>query len=202
MTENRAAGSPASIRVWTIGDIPDVRRIGWETWKATYGRFIAEEDLRAYHDEHYSVDALTRNFHRPSTRGYMALLGGNPAGYMVMSFNTKARRCNVASIYVLPESQGHGLGSMLMQEAFRAALEAKYDRVWLGVMSENSPTIAWYRALGFSFVEEAPFTMGRTTVRHLIGFRLLTPPVPPPVPPPDSTTNFHRSARNDKAAGT
>ena len=190
MTENRAADSRASIRLWTMGDIPDVRRIGWETWKATYGRFIPEEDLRAYHDEYYSVEALTRNFHRPSTRGYMALFGEDPAGYMIMSFDEKSGRCSVASIYVLPESQGHGLGSMLMQEAFRAAVEAKYDRVWLGVMSENSSTIAWYRALGFRFVEEAPFTMGKTTVRHLIGFRLLITPVPPPVPPPDSTIKF------------
>jgi ribosomal protein S18 acetylase RimI-like enzyme len=110
---------------------------------------------------------------------------------MIMSFDEKSGRCSVASIYVLPESQGHGLGSMLMQEAFRAAVEAKYDRVWLGVMSENSSTIAWYRALGFRFVEEAPFTMGKTTVRHLIGFRLLITPVPPPVPPPDSAIKFH-----------
>ena len=185
MSDGRTAALPASIRPWTIGDIPDVRRIGWETWKATYGRFIPEEDLRAYHDEHYSVEALTRNFHRPSTRGYVALLRGKPAGYMIMSFNKDAGRCNVASIYVLPESQGYGLGSRLMQEAFRAAREANYDRVWLGVMSENAPTITWYRSLGFAFVEEAPFTMGRTTVRHLIGFKLLTPTDPPPDRPLD-----------------
>ncbi len=176
MNEQRVAAPPASIRPWTLGDIADVRRIGWETWKATYGRFIPEEDLRAYHDEHYSTEALTRNFHRPSTRGYMALLRGKPAGYLIMSFNAESARCNVASVYVLPESQGYGLGSMLMQEAFRAAREANYDRVWLGVMSENSRTIAWYHSLGFSFVEEAPFTMGKTTVRHFIGFKLLTSP--------------------------
>ena len=180
MSENRAAAPPPSIRLWSVGDIPDVRRIGWETWKATYGRFIPEDDLRAYHDEHYSVGALTRMFHRSSTRGYMALLGGTPAGYMIMSFDSETGRCHVASIYVLPESQGHGLGSMLMQEAFRAARESHFDRVWLGVMSENTPTIAWYRALGFTFVEEAPFTMGKTTVRHLIGFHLLTPPAHEP----------------------
>jgi len=173
MNDHRPGGPPASIRPWTIGDIADVRRIGWETWKATYGPFIPEEDLRAYHDEHYSTEELTRNFHRPSTRGYMALMGGRSVGYMLMSCDEQAGRCHVASIYVLPRCQGSGLGSMLMQEAFRVARAAKYDRVWLGVMSQNTPTIAWYRALGFEFVEEAPFTMGRTTVSHLIGFRLL-----------------------------
>jgi ribosomal protein S18 acetylase RimI-like enzyme len=180
-------GARTSIRLWTIGDIPDVRRIGWETWKATYGRFIHEEDLRAYHDEHYSSAALERKFHRASTRGYVALLDGKTVGYMIMSFDRESGRCHVASIYVLPGCQGYGLGSMLMDEAFRAARGADYDRVWLGVMSENAPTIAWYKALGFTFVEESPFTMGKTTVNHLIGFRLLVPPVPPPDPPPASS---------------
>jgi diamine N-acetyltransferase len=172
MSEGRAP-APA-IRPWGTGDIPDVRRIGWETWKATYGPYIPEADLRVYHDEHYSAEALTRNFSRPSTRGYCALLGEATVGYMIMSFDRDAGRCHVASIYVLPECQGHGLGSMLMNEAFRAAGEAGFDRVWLGVMSQNAPTLAWYRSLGFTFVEEAPFTMGTTTVRHLIGFKLLS----------------------------
>ncbi|HTY59489.1 MAG TPA: N-acetyltransferase [Bacteroidota bacterium] len=181
---SKTAPARASIRPWTTGDLPDVRRIGWETWKATYGRFIPEKDLRVYHDEHYSLESLARNFRKPSTRGYVALLEEKTAGYMIMSFDAGAGRCHVASIYVLPACQGHGLGSMLMEEAFRAAGAAHFDRVWLGVMSENTPTIAWYRALGFTFVEEAPFTMGTTTVKHLIGYRLLVPPVPQPVPPP------------------
>jgi ribosomal protein S18 acetylase RimI-like enzyme len=170
MTEIR---STASIRPWRLGDIPDVRRIGWETWKAAYGSFIPEKDLRAYHDEHYSAGELERNFRSPTIRGYMAYLGERPSGYMIMSFGGPDEGCHVVSIYVLPECQGHGLGSMLMQEAFRAAAEANYDRVWLGVMSDNAPSVAWYRSLGFTFVQEAPFTMGKTTVRHLIGFRLL-----------------------------
>ena len=173
MSERGPDPLPASIRPWTEGDLPGVRRIGWETWKATYGAFIPEEDLRAYHDEHYSSDALLRNFRKPSTRGFVACLGGKPAGYMIMSFDMPSGRCHVASIYVHPQSQGHGLGSLLMDEAFRAAREAHFDRVWLGVMSENAKTLAWYRSLGFRFVEEAPFTMGSTTVRHLIGYRLL-----------------------------
>jgi ribosomal protein S18 acetylase RimI-like enzyme len=176
MSDRSAALAAASIRPWTLEDIPDVRRIGWETWKATYGKFIPEADLRAYHDEHYSVAALTRNFNKFSTKGFVALLEGKMVGYMLMAFDGKSGRCHVSSIYVLPESQGHGLGSMLMAEAFRLARESRFDRVWLGVMSENTPTLAWYKSLGFTFVEESPFTMGKTTVRHLIGYKpLLTP---------------------------
>jgi ribosomal protein S18 acetylase RimI-like enzyme len=180
MNDRSAASTAASIRHWAIGDLPDVRRIGWETWKATYGRFIPEADLRLYHDEHYSIEALTRNFNKPSTRGFVALLEGKTAGYMIMAFDGKTARCHVSSIYVLPECQGHGLGSLLMAEAFRTARESRFDRVWLGVMSENAPTLAWYKSLGFTFNEESPFTMGKTTVRHLIGCKRLQAPAHEP----------------------
>jgi len=174
MSEERAAAPPASIRPWTVDDIPDVRRIGWDTWKATYGTFIPEADLRAYHDEHYSAPALLERFRRPATRGYMALLGGMPVGYMIMSCDARSGRCSVASIYIHPGSQGHGLGSILMREAFRVARISGFDRVWLGVMAQNTPTLDWYRSLGFTFVQEEPFTMGHTTVLHFIGYRIVT----------------------------
>jgi len=189
MSEMPPGGPPPSIRPWTAEDIPDVRRIGWDTWKATYGPFIPEADLRAYHEEHYSPPALLKRVRRPGTRGYMALLGGMAAGYMIMSFDAKAGRCNVASIYIHPDCQGHGLGSMLMREAFRVAGEAGFDRVWLGVMTQNTPTLAWYRSLGFTFVQEEPFTMGRSTVLHYIGYRTVTP-----ADHPHHTTTAHGSA--------
>jgi len=175
MSEGRAAPPAASIRPWTVEDIPDVRRIGWDTWKATYGAFVPEADLRAYHDEHYSPAALLERFRRPATRGYMGLLESAPAGYMLMSCDAREEKCSVSSIYIDPGCQGHGLGSMLMREAFRVARSSGFDRVWLGVMSQNTPTLNWYRSLGFTFVREEPFTMGRTTVLHYIGYRLVTP---------------------------
>ena len=183
MNDTRTPRAAAGIRLWNADDIPDVRRIGWETWKAAYSAFIPEEDLRAYHDEHYSHEALLRRFRLPSTRGYMAILDGISAGYMLMSFHTDTGRCHVASIYVLPSCQGHGLGSMLMEEAFRVARDAGYESVWLGVMAQNAPAIAWYASLGFRFAEEAPFTMGKTTVIHLIGSRRIPPAIPKDEPP-------------------
>jgi ribosomal protein S18 acetylase RimI-like enzyme len=43
--------------------------------------------------------------------------------------------------------------------------------IWLGVMVQNVDALAWYRKLGFIFEREEPFTMGKTTVPHLIGFK-------------------------------
>jgi len=40
-------------------------------------------------------------------------------------------------------------------------------------MVKNTGALAWYRNKGFQFVREAPFSMGATTVEHLIGFKII-----------------------------
>jgi ribosomal protein S18 acetylase RimI-like enzyme len=172
VTSNPGSPRPqATVAPWTRDDLPAVRHIAWETWKATYGGFIPEEDMRSYHDEHYSLEALRALFERPSSRGFIARSGdGVPIGYMVMALRADHGRCSVSSIYVLPAFHGLGAGSLLMEEARTVARLTGCDRLWLGVMEKNTETIRWYERLGFRFPEQAPFQMGATIVNHLIGF--------------------------------
>lgn len=173
MPATNNAGPPRRtivIASWKEDDLPTVRRIAWETWKDTYGAFIPEEDMRAYHEEHYSIAALSELLRRPSARGFIARSEGVPVGYMVMALHPEQGRCSVSSIYVLPDFHGMRAGSLMMEEARRVARDNGFDRLWLGVMEKNTATIGWYERLGFRFPEEAPFQMGTTVVNHLIGY--------------------------------
>jgi len=38
-------------------------------------------------------------------------------------------------------------------------------------MSENLPSVKWYKSIGFIFKEEIPFTMVDTTINHLFGWK-------------------------------
>jgi ribosomal protein S18 acetylase RimI-like enzyme len=162
-----------AITEWKVGDLPAVRRITWTTWLAAYGSFIPERDLRAYFDEHYSVEALTRWMGDPENRGFLAVTGHTPAGYVRTHADPQSERFYVSSLYVLPEAQGAGLGGLLMSVAEKRALGLGAEKVWLGVMEQNVRTLEWYRKQGFQFVEEAPFVMGETTVNHFIGYKLI-----------------------------
>jgi diamine N-acetyltransferase len=164
------------VRRWTEADIPAVREITWETWVATYASFVPSEDLRTYFDDHYSPAVLRAFMDDPSAGGWIALVGGRPAAYVRHRFSEEEGRFYVMSLYVRPSDQGQGLGHRLMEASEREAAARGVDRVWLGVMQQNSRTIEWYRRMGFQFVEEAPFVMGNTAVNHYIGFRLLTVP--------------------------
>jgi ribosomal protein S18 acetylase RimI-like enzyme len=159
------------IREWKETDLPAVRHITWETWVETYSPFIPVEDLKAYYDEHYSLVALHAILASPDDAGFLATVDGVPAGFVRTHWELSEKRFYVSSLYVLPEHQGHGLGGMLMAAAEERAVKRKADAVWLGVMEQNIRTLEWYKRQGFQFVEQAPFTMGRSSVIHFIGFK-------------------------------
>jgi len=160
-----------TIRQWTTADLPAVRQVTWTTWLDAYSSFIPETDIRQYFDEYYTLDALTQLFHAPLTNGFVAEVDGRIVGYVKTKFNKEENRFYVSSLYILPDRQGMGLGGKLMVAAEALAKTLGADATWLGVMTQNTPALEWYKRHGFTFVEEAPFTMGQTTVVHLIGFK-------------------------------
>ncbi len=159
------------IREWTGSDVPAIRHITWETWIATYASFVPVEDLRAYFDVHYSEEALAALMVDSSNGGFLATVSGIPAGFVRTHWEAQEGRFYVSSLYVLPAFQGKGIGSELMTASERKALALGVQTVWLGVMEQNIRTLEWYRRTGFTFVEEAPFTMGKSTINHLIGWK-------------------------------
>ena len=159
------------LRELTPADSATARDITWRAWLATYRRFIPEADLRSYFDEHYSTEALTAFFSAPDNSGFIAHADGAAAGYCKTHFNRQEDRFYIPSIYILPEYQDAGLGTLLLERAEGFAKTCGVHQVWLGVMVENTDALAWYRNKGFQFVREEPFPMGATTVAHFIGFK-------------------------------
>lgn len=163
------------VRRWAPPDIPSVQHIAWTTWVATYGSFIPVPDLQAFFDEHYCAPLLEPYCSDDCARGLLAEWDDQPAGFARTRLDREEGRFYLSSLYVLPEHQGRGIGARLLQaaEAFAESLDAR--EVWLGVMTQNTAALDWYRRIGFRFVREEPFSMGQTTVSHLIGYRAITP---------------------------
>ena len=161
------------IRPWQRDDITSIRRITWQSWIATYSSFIPESDLRSYFDIHYTEASLLHIFDDPFTSGFIAEKDHQITGYIRLWFNRDEGRLYVPSLYFLPGYQGQGMGRRLLDTAEALTAEKGLDRCWVGVMVENRQALAFYRKIGFQFVREEPFTMGRTTVSHVIGYKKL-----------------------------
>ena len=102
--------------------------------------------------------------------GLIAEVDGAVAGYAKLFHARAEQKFYVHQLYIRPRSQGLGLGHRLMACAEERARELGADRIWLGVMVENTRAVAWYKKMGFTLTETAPFVMGATTVEHYIGY--------------------------------
>jgi len=162
-----------SSRPWHKDDLVSIRRITWESWISTYSGFIPENDLLSYFNIHYTEASLLRMFDDPFTHGFIAETDDQSTGYARLFFNRDENRLYVSSLYFLPDYQGQGMGRRLLEAAAGYAAEKDVGELWIGVMVKNRQALVFYRKVGFQFVREEPFTMGKTTVSHLIGFKKL-----------------------------
>jgi diamine N-acetyltransferase len=160
-----------NVRQLEVRDVQAVRHVTWETWLATYGSIIPENDIRTYFDGHYSISAMTDLFKNPDTTGYIIEIDDRIAGFIRTEYEKKENRMYLSSLYILPEFQGGGLGRKLLAVAEEKARQYGLDQVWLAVMTANTTALAWYSKLGFIFIEDLPFAVGKTLVTHRIGYR-------------------------------
>jgi ribosomal protein S18 acetylase RimI-like enzyme len=160
-----------SIRPWQKGDLPSIRRITWESWISTYSSFIPETDIKSYFNIHYTEASLLSMFEDSFMQGFIAETDDQIVGYVRLFFNRDENRLYVPSLHVLAIFQDQGIGRKLLEEAERCAVEKNLNELWIGVMVKNSRALDFYRKVGFQFVLEEPFTMGKTTVSHLIGYK-------------------------------
>ncbi|HOJ06905.1 MAG: GNAT family N-acetyltransferase [Ignavibacteriota bacterium] len=159
-----------NIREWTKSDFSIVKNILLTTWKDTYS-FIPIKDIEKYFYEFYSDDRLKEILIDPFSSGILAEVNSKSVGWMKLFDNYVEKKLFVSSLYVLPKFQGFGIGKKLLNHAYSIAEQKKYNKVWLGVMKQNTKSLEWYIKLGFEFVKEEPFQMGSTSVTHLIGYK-------------------------------
>lgn len=161
------------IRVWQRNDLEAIREITWESWMTHYVSFIPEEDLRHYFGIHYTLESLSAWFDDPLVCGFVAK-GRKVLGYARTHFNEADGRYYLSSLYLDPCCKGERIGKKLLDAAeVHARKIYRVDDIWLGVMVQNIGALDWYRKMGFRFIQEEPFTMGKTTVCHLIGYKAI-----------------------------
>jgi diamine N-acetyltransferase len=126
--------------------------------------------LAGYLHAQYSQAKLEALFEDPDVTGLVAGADGAVIGYAKLYHARAEQRFYVHQLYILPASQGQGLGHRLMACAEERAHELGTDRIRLGVMVKNAQAVAWYKKMGYVVTETAPFVMGSTTVDHYVGY--------------------------------
>jgi len=161
------------IRKWNENDAESVREVLQLSWEVAYSSFIPKVDLDFYLNKTYSVELLKLASNNSDLTCFVSEVNGKVCGWLKLSESQEENRFYLSSIYVLPEYQKLKIGIKFFELACVEAINKNFNEIYIGVMVQNEKAFRWYKKLGFDFFEEQPFTMGSTSVPHLVGKKFL-----------------------------
>lgn len=144
----------------------ELREVAISSYHDTFAIHNTPENMEAYFKEAYSVEALTRDFHEPNSKVFVAVEEGRIIGFARLRKSDEVKEklgdnaIEVQRLYVLTSTQGKSVGKSLMTTAIDYARTNKYEWIWLGVWERNYNAQKFYSRYGFEKFSEHTFWMG------------------------------------------
>ncbi|WP_113929152.1 GNAT family N-acetyltransferase [Bacillus sp. P14.5] len=137
-----------SIREMKAGDIPAVQNIAETSWKDTYRDIIPEEIQQRFLSSAYNNEMMKKRL--MASHLYVAEINGLIAGFANFSTLKAEGEVELGAIYLLPEHQGKGAGTLLLNKGAETIKGIK--KVYINVEKDNYKGTAFYHAKGFQTV--------------------------------------------------
>lgn len=136
-----------------------IRTIAQETWPIAYGEILSTAQLEYMFDMMYSIKSLLEQATKNS-QFILAREGNNYLGFASYEMDIhQTNKTKIHKIYILPETQGKGIGKKLIDYIAVEAQNKKNIGVFLNVNKYNK-ALHFYLKLGFSNVKEEVIDIG------------------------------------------
>jgi GNAT superfamily N-acetyltransferase len=144
----------------TIEDFGTIREIAYATWPVTYGEILSKEQLDYMLGMMYSEATLLDNVTNKGHHFIFANENTIPLGFASYEHHyLKTNTTRLHKLYLLPESQGKGMGKMLMDKIVALAKENQCDVISLNVNKFNKSHF-FYTKMGFDIIAEEDLEIG------------------------------------------
>ena len=136
------------IRKMTVEDIPQVQLVARESWYDTYEGIIPRYIQDDFLAEAYSDENMVLRVER--SHAFVALIEDKIVGFANFSYVKDNGTCELAAIYLLPEAQGKGLGTKLLEQGLALP---NIKAIELNVKKDNTSGMNFYLAKGFKQID-------------------------------------------------
>lgn len=133
----------------TQDDIPFVQEISKTSWHTTYEGIIPRSIQDKFLQNAYSEDRLIQRLQ--GSPFFVAELNETLVGFAHFS-NVKEEQAELFAIYLMPDIQGQGIGTALLQHGIQVLLDA--TTLIVCVKKDNLKGIHFYNAKGFKILDE------------------------------------------------
>jgi len=148
-------------------DAERLAAIGVETFKSAFGHLYPPDDFLDFASTYHSPEAYRRILTNENCRAWIAeAANGETVGYAVSGPcslpvpDLSPNSGELKRIYLNKGIQGSGIGARLMTAALEF-LRTRFDRVYLGVYSENFSAHRFYERFGFVKIADYVFMVGK-----------------------------------------
>ena len=146
----------------TEADLPLIRTIAYQTWPRTFGDILSPAQIEYMLEMMYSMDALRSQI---NDKNHVFLLAQESdsqeyLGYVSYEPDYQGQAATkIHKIYLLPASQGKGIGRLLLDSVAEKAIRRANERLSLNVNRYNK-AIQFYERMGFATVNTETIDIG------------------------------------------
>jgi ribosomal protein S18 acetylase RimI-like enzyme len=148
-----------TIKTATTSDISAIQEIAYKTWPDVYGEILSVAQLDYMLKAFYSKEVLEDSIINKGHYFILAFEGIVCLGFASFQHDyLEARTTRLHKIYLLPETQGKGLGQLLIAAVVNDAKIQHSKLVSLNVNRHNK-AVNFYQKLGFEIIGEEDIEM-------------------------------------------
>ena len=148
------------ITVATKEQLPIVRDLAYKIWPSAYGEILSKIQLDFMLDTFYSIESLEMQMLEKNQIFMLIQENDVYLGYCAYELNIdNSNKTKLHKIYVLPETQGKGVGNRLLKEVEDITKKAGNSHLILNVNRFNKAQ-EFYKYKGFVITEEVNIEIG------------------------------------------
>lgn len=137
-----------------------IQNIAGKTWPIVYGPILSSEQIQYMFSMMYDLDALKNQAEAKNHHFIIAEEDGNFLGFASYEFDCIHKfKTKIHKIYILPETQGKGIGKKLIYYISELAKKQNQNLLSLNVNRFNE-AIHFYTKIGFEKVGEEDINIG------------------------------------------
>jgi ribosomal protein S18 acetylase RimI-like enzyme len=131
-----------------------IQKIAHQTWPSTFSGLLSEEQIAYMLNWMYDLKMLESQVEQ-GHNFFVAEEQGDAIGFAGFELNhLEGPKAKLHKLYLLPSSQGKGVGKTLLLEVAKRAREAGQKSLVLNVNKYNKKAIDFYIAMGFVTIRQ------------------------------------------------
>lgn len=153
------------IRRAAVSDIPHIISIAKKSWDAAYCEILSAEQIDYMLQESYSDDVIREQIEGGKIVFLLYVKDEKPVGFAAYELDCEVSgTCKIHKLYILPETQGLGVGKALISE-IESILTKNGNYILTLSVNKHNKALHFYERMGFLIAYSEIIVFGPGYVR-------------------------------------